>query len=369
MNRDLHTLKCVLSLAAVMALLFCLTSCEHDDAPFPGTQGSGRLITFSAEDQSEWPDMTKSAIGSVGELLGDGFIVWGSWTKCPDDDSYWVGDYASGKNNAVFSALGTTVTATDKNKDGKFNQSQDAWEYAPEREWYKGYYTFAAAIPASDLSENGITGTHTSSVSFEDDEPVYTNILTLNFPDNIFDLSSTQIDLMTAFATQDNSAETADQIRFQFDHVCSKLNINLAAYDPNGTNRTLEVQSIVVYGLLNSIASPLEFTQTVTQNTSNVTAQIAASTDRSTQEDPFHLANKGWEIPSSTLEDPEGEELIKDLLVFPGTLSVDNPLKLRIDYKNVNNVTKSIFVKVTQGTWEAGHTYSYTFQADLGALE
>ena len=368
MNRDLHILKCVLSLAVVMASLFCLTSCEHDDAPLPGTQGSGRLITFSAEDQSVWPDMTKAAIGSVGELLGDGFIVWGSWTKCPDDDSYWVGDYASGKNNAVFSALGTTVTATDKNKDGKFNQSRDAWEYAPEREWYKGYYTFAAAIPASDLSENGITGTHTSSVSFEDDEPVYTNILTLNFPDNIFDLSSTQIDLMTAFATQDNSAETADQIRFQFDHVCSKLNINLAAYDPNGTNRTLEVQSIVVYGLLNSIASPLEFTQKNTQNTSNVTAQIAASTDRSTQDDPFHLANKGWEIPSSTLEEPKGERLIEELLVFPGTLA-DNPLKLRIDYKNVNNETKSIFVKVTQGTWEAGHTYSYTFQADLGALE
>ena len=289
MNRDLHTLKCVLSLAAVMALLFCLTSCEHDDAPLPGTQGSGRLITFSAEDQSEWPDMTKSAIGSVGELLGDGFIVWGSWTKCPDDDSYWVGDYASGKNNAVFGALGTTVTATDKNKDGKFNQSQDAWEYAPEREWYKGYYTFAAVIPASDLSKYGITGTHTSNI-FENDKPVYANKLTLHFPNEVFDLSSTQIDLMTAFATQDNSAETADQIRFQFDHICAKLNVSLAVYDSRGGTGTLEVESVRVYNLLKSIQTPLEFTHT----TSNVADQISASNAKSTQDAPFHLTNRGW---------------------------------------------------------------------------
>ena len=364
----------MLSLAGIPALLLCLGSCGHDDAPLSGTQGSGRLITFSAaEDQSVWPDMTKAAIGSVGELLGDGFIVWGSWTKCPNDDSYWVGDYAGGENNAVFGEAGTKVTATDKNNDGKFNQSQDAWEYAPEREWYKGYYTFAAAIPASALAKNSITGTQTSNVSFENDEPVYTNRLTLNFPDNTFDLSSTQIDLMTAFATQDNSAENAGQVKFQFDHICAKLNVSLAAHDPTGNDGTLEVQSIMVYGLLNSVETPLEFTQTVTQtvtqNTSNVTDQIAASTDRSTQDDPFHLADKGWTIPSSTLEDPEGEKLFEELLVFPGTLSADNPLKLRIDYKNVNNETKSIFVKVTQGTWEAGHTYSYTFQADLGALE
>lgn len=363
-------MKCVLSLAGIPALLLCLGSCGHDDAPLSGTQGSGRLITFSAaEDQSVWPDMTKAAIGSVGELLGDGFIVWGSWTKCPDDDSYWVGDYASGENNAVFGAEGTKVTATDKNNDGEFNQSQDAWEYSPEREWYKGYYTFAAAIPASDLAKNGITGTQTSSVTFENDEPVYTNKLVLNFPDNTFDLSSTQTDLMTAFATQDNSAENAGQVKFQFDHICAKLNVSLEAHDPTGNDGTLEVQSIRVYGLLNSVGTPLEFTQKNAQKTSNITDQIAASTDRSTQDDPFYLANKGWEIPSSTLEDPEGERLIEELLVFPGTLSADNPLKLRIDYKNVNNETKSIFVKVTQGIWEAGHTYSYTFQADLSALE
>lgn len=348
--------------------LLMVVSCEREEAKASGVPG--RIISFSAEDQSVWPDMTKAAIGSVGELLGDGFIVWGSWTKCPDDDSYWVGDYASGENNAVFGAAGTKVTATDKNNDGKFNQSQDAWEYAPEREWYKGYYTFAAAIPASALAANSITGTQTSNVSsFENDEPVYTNRLTLNFPDNTFDLSSTQIDLMTAFATQDNSAENAGQVKFQFDHICAKLNVSLAAHDPTGNDGTLEVQSIRVYGLLNSIESPLEFTQNNAQNTSNVTDQIVASTDRSTQDDPFYFANKGWEIPSSTLEDPEGERLIEELLVFPGTLSADNPLKLRIDYKNVNNETKSIFVKVTQGTWEAGHTYSYTFQADLSALE
>ena len=175
--------------------LLMVVSCEREEAKASGVPG--RIISFSAEDRSVWPDMTKAAIGSVGELLGDGFIVWGGWTKCPDDDSYWVGDYASGENNAVFGEAGTKVTATDKNNDGKFNQSQDAWEYAPEREWYKGYYTFAAAIPASALAKNSITGTQTSNVSFENDEPVYTNRLTLNFPDNTFDLSSTQIDLMT----------------------------------------------------------------------------------------------------------------------------------------------------------------------------
>lgn len=370
MKRDLHILKCVLSLAGIPALLLCLGSCGRDDAPLSGTQGSGRLITFSAaEDQSVWPDMTKAAIGSVGELLGDGFIVWGSWTKCPDDDSYWVGDYASGENNAVFGAEGTKVTATDKNNDGMFNQSQDAWVYAPEREWYKGYYTFAAAIPASDLTENGILGNHTSSVTFENDEPVYTNRLVLNFPDNTFDLSSTQTDLMTAFATQDNSAENAGQVKFQFDHICAKLNVSLAVYDSRGNAGTLEVESVRVYNLLNSIKTPLEFTHTSTHTASNVADRISASDDRSTQEAPFHLTNKGWDIQSSSQDSPIGMELIQDLLVFPTTLSADVPLKLRIDYTNADGIMKSIFVSVAQGQWEAGKTYSYTFMADLATLE
>lgn len=366
MKNNLYTLNCVSSILAALAII-CLSSCDRADTPPSGEQqGSGRVISFTAVEDSVWPDMTKSSVNSVGDLLGNGFKVWGSWAKCPDDDTYWMGDYSSGVNGAVFGATGTTVTATDKNNDGAFNQSHDAWEYSPERDWYKGYYTFAAAIPASELTQYGIRGTHTSGVTFlESSLPVYTNKLTLNFPSNVFDLSSTQIDLMYAFATQDNSAENANQVSLTFEHICTRLNISIAAYDPAGEDRVFDVQSVTVYGLLNSIGAPLEFTGT----TSNVSTRIAASNDRSTQDDPFHVADTGWEIASSSQTDPEGVVLIEDLLVFPGTLSTENPLKLRVDYLNVNGDTKSIFTKVTSGTWLAGKTYSYTFQIDLNSLE
>ena len=62
-------------------------------------------------------------------------------------------------------------------------------------------------------------------------------------------------------------------------------------------------------------------------------------------------------------------ELIQDLLVFPATLTADDPLKLRVDYTNADGNIKSIFVNVAQGQWEAGKTYSYTFMADLATLE
>lgn len=366
MKNNLHTLNCVSSILAALAII-CLSSCERADTPSSGEQqGSGRVISFTAAEDSVWPDMTKSSVNSVGDLLGNGFKVWGSWAKCPDDDTYWIGDYSSGVNGAVFGATGTTVTATDKNNDGVFNQSHDAWEYSPERDWYKGYYTFAAAIPASELTQYGVRGTHTSGVAFSESSlPVYTNKLTLNFPSNVFDLSSTQIDLMYAFATQDNSAENANQVSLTFEHICTRLNISIAAYDPAGEGRVFDVQSVTVYGLLNSIGAPLEFTGT----TSNVSTRIAASNDRSTQDDPFHVADTGWEIASSSQTDPEGVVLIEDLLVFPGTLSTENPLKLRVDYLNVNGDTKSIFTKVTSGIWLAGKTYSYTFQIDLNSLE
>ncbi len=353
------------AILAAWTVTICLSSCERDDAPLSENQGSGRTISFTAASSSEWPDITKSPINNVGDLLGDGFIVWGSWTKCPDDDSYWLGEYASGVNNAVFGLSGTEVIATDKNNDGKFDQARDTWVYTPERDWYKGYYTFAAAIPASGLLDYGIVATHTSDITFQNTTPVYINKLTLDFPDNSFDLSKAQIDLMTAFAIKDNSNENADQIKFHFDHICARLNISLAVFDSRGNANPLDIESVTVYGLLNSIASPLEFTQT----TNNVTSRITASADRSTQADPFHVANKGWEILPSTLESLDAEALIQDLLVFPGALSEDNPLKLKIDYTNPDRITKSIYIKITQGQWEAGKSYSYTFQADMATLE
>ena len=365
MKNNSHILNCVSAILAAWAIALCLSSCERDDAPLSENQGSGRTISFTAESSSEWPDITKSPINNVGDLLGDGFIVWGTWTKCPDDDSYWVGEYSNGVNNAVFSTAGTEVIATDKNGDNKFVQTNDAWVYSPEKEWYKGYYTFAAAMPASELKENGITGTHASEVEFEDSEAVYTNKLTLDFPDDVFDLSTSQIDVMYALSTQDNSLESANQVSLDFDHICSKVNVSIAAYDPAGDDRTLDINSIMVYGLLNSIPTPLEFTSTG----NNVATQIAESSDRSSQEDPFYFSNKGWVVESSSQESPQGELIIKDLLVFPGSLSTANPFKLRIDYQNFSNEEKSVFVKVTSGEWLAGKTYSYTFQVDLGALE
>lgn len=388
------------AILTVLAAMICLSSCGRDDVPAEG-QGSGRFITFTAVEDSVWPGITKGAISSVGDLLGDGFMIWGSWTRDPEDDVKYIDDeYSTGKNGIIFNYSGTQVIATDKNEDGKFDQADDVWMYEQAREWRRGYYSFAAAIPASAFTINEISGSHYSqsdaSTEFTYSSSgmvtgvTYKNRLTLDFADDQYVLggksvsgtrlpSSAQFDLMYAFCEIDNSMNDAGDVRLDFEHLCSKLSIQLSVNNPA---KTMSVQKITIYGILNSIPTPLEFTRTTTAEKSSETSNFSASladaaadpeTYRSTQESPFAVFTRPqeedeeaekWDVACDELGNPVPVRLVEDLIVFPGTLSDDNPLRIMIDY-NSGGEPMRFFVKIASGEWEAGKTYTYTLKADL----
>lgn len=372
------------------------------------TTSGGRPITFTASESTVWPDLTKGVIGSVADLLGDGFCIWASWTKDPlDKVGYGEAYYSNGKNGVVFGDEGTIVTATDMDGDGEFIQAKDAWTYAPKTEWYRGYYAFAAAIPASSFSSSTISGSHynygDSSTEFTYTDGVmngitYRNRLTLDFPDNLFILGgnsvkgtrlpdSSQPDLMYAFSEVDNSQNDAGDVALDFQHTCSRLSISIAVNDPS---RTMSIQKITIYGLLNSIPTPLVFskitsinnigtdapgqTVTSTDNFSLRLSEAAASPEeyRSTLSSPFAVFSRPegdsedaarWDVKGSDTENPTAVRLVEDLIVFPGALSMENQLKLKIDYiSGADQLTT--FIKVSNGEWLPGKNYAYTFQAD-----
>ena len=391
------------AILTVLAAMICLSSCGRDDVPAEG-QGTGRFITFTAVEDSVWPGITKGAISSVSDLLGDGFAIWASWAKDPlDRILYGERYYSDGVNGAVFGEDGTIVTAADTDGDGEFVQADDLWTYSPKQEWYRGYYSFAAAIPASLFNENvGIAGNHyshadtsvefTYSTSGAVSGVTYNNRLTLDFPGDQFVLggnsvsgtklpASAQPDLMYAFAEVDNSGNDADDVKLKFTHTCAKLSVLLSVNDPD---KTMSVQQVTIYGLLNSIPTPLEFTRTVTAEKtteySNFSAKLeeaaeTSETHRSTLANPFAVfvrpEGEGddaakWDIKGSDPEKPVAVRLIEDLIVFPGKLTTENQLKIKIDYKSGDDLLTT-YVKVSQGEWQPGQSYAYSFWADYAS--
>ena len=144
----------------------------------------------------------------------------------------------------------------------------------------------------------------------------------------------------------------------------------------------MSVQKITIYGLLNSIPTPLEFTRTVTAakttEDSNFQEKLKAAAEtpgtyRSTQESPFAVFTRPegeeadalkWDVTCDESGNPVSVSLVEDLLVFPGTLSEVNALRIMIDY-NSGDEPMRFFVKVASGKWEAGKSYTCKLQADL----
>jgi hypothetical protein len=183
---------------------------------------------------------------------------------------------------------------------------------------------------------------------------------------------------MYAFCEIDNSGNDAGNVALYFEHLCAKLSIELSV---KNTSKTMSVQKITIYGLLNAIPTPLEFTRTVTAaktaEHSNFQDMLdAASEDpetyRSTQESPFAVFTrpedpdkaKKWDLACDESGNPVSVRLVEDLIVFPGALSEDNPLRIMIDY-NSGDEPMRFFVKDASSKWEAGRTYTYTLPADL----
>ncbi len=386
------------AILAALAAMLCLSSCGGDDHPAEG-QGTGRFITFTAVEDSAWPAATKGALSGVGDLLGDGFGIWASWTKDPlDKVVYGEQYYYDGFNGAVFGESGTMVTAADTDGDGKFVQAKDSWTYSPQQEWYRGYYSFAAVIPASIFSDGGVEGSHYShsqtsaEIAYSNGVVTgvtYNNRLTLDFPDDLFVLgghsvsgtklpASAQSDLMYAFAEVDNSGNAAGDVKLQFTRTCAKLSILLSVNDPDVT---MSIQKITIYGLLNSIPTPLEFTRvrTAANSTdgSNYPDMLATAAEehRSTLDNPFAVFNRPegegddalkWDVKGSDPDKPVAVRLVEDLLVFPGELSASNQLKIKIDYMSGADLLTT-YLKVSEGEWQAGRSYAYSFWADYAS--
>ena len=56
----------------------------------------------------------------------------------------------------------------------------------------------------------------------------------------------------------------------------------------------------------------------------------------------------------------------EDLIVFPGILSTENQLTIKIDYISGEDQLTT-FVKISNGEWQPGKSYTYMFQADYAS--
>lgn len=334
---------------------------------------NARPIVFSTS-EDKWPDITKATISNVGDMYENAFRVWGSWKNDPADNSYYNND----GDEAVFGTNGTAVLAIDKNYDGMFTpsnaESKDAWIYNDEKNWFKGYYSFAAVLPDVELSENDVIGTMASSstvaISSIGKDVSYVNVLTLDFDADGFDLAKDQIDLMYAFRNIDNSNENASSVDLNFNHAFAILNIKQSAQSI--ANKKI-VRDLKVYGIHRAILGDLKFRQEMavvydngvssikSEELSNNMPELLLNGLRATPESPYAS------FTGAFTTDEEGNGiLINKLLVFPEILSEDSPLILAIKYtapaEQGNLVLHEKLARITTGVWSPGGNYTYNIE-------
>lgn len=337
-------------ITAILALTLFVVSCDREDAACV----TGRLIRFSAE--SEWPELAKAPVTGSNPI--NEFRVWGQWHPDPDDDSYYVYD------DIVFGESGAIVT------DG-----QSGWVCEDEKEWFKGYYNFAAVHP-SDFSGSNSPSFVKSATSLK-----YTNILTLDPGEDGFSLSCTdatkdqQPDLMYAFDNQDNSLDQASYVSLRFHHAFSLLTIRLAMSAGTFAQNSIFVRKVAVYGIHDTLYGQMKFKQVVTTDSSGNTLPEEKITDNiaallpearvSTEQNPFYTAQyelyKGFQYNLTSID------LVENLLVFPETLSQHVSLKVQIELQCVNNANpgiKEMYAEITKGEWNPGSNNVYVLQVD-----
>ena len=325
-----------------------------------GTLISGETLP---SDTDHAQNSTKSAISGLDDLLGDGFVVWAQWTKDPEDNAQFTGEYSSGSTDLVFGQNGTKVYYPD-------------WNYSPRRFWHRGSYVFAAALPASFFNAshaktdaekvgNAFTGTYAD------------NVLTLDFgKDNdgnakVFDLSATQDDLMFTTSHVDNCGENASEIasgvslQFQ-NHNFTQIVIEAASMDENAD---IIVDELVFSGNHKSIIGPMTVTFGEEGTSLDYTIDPSSITNPA---NPYRaIEDIDVRLQKSTF-DGEGnrkltyEPIVTGLLVLPE----ETPMTLDIKYRTSLAATPEITSEQIHGTvstaapvtWEAGRKYVYRVQ-------
>ena len=315
-----------------LPIILLMSGCAgHQPVVYP-TQGSPIELAADADSQTG----TKAAISGLDDLLGDGFVVWASWTKDPEDNAAFTGEYSSGYTELVFGHNGTKVYATDGDSNGVFSPKSEplvTWYYTPKRFWHRGTYTFAAALPASlfnashaktpeENTGNPATGT------FEG------GILTLDFGkdsgNNVLglDLSSEQVDLMVAFSNVDNRLEDATSAPLHFQqHQFSQVVIEAASMDENAD---LIVDEVAFWGNHKSTDGPM--TITVGEDAVTSSYEVASLSD---SDSPFQvIGDIGARLPNAVQDVQnnwiyEYTPVVSGLIVFPEECTISIKLKYR----------------------------------------
>lgn len=355
-------MKIIRNIIIAGTLSLSLLSCERVE-PDNEVNPSSRPIRFSAEQY--WPDLTKAA--DFEDLKKQGFQVWGAWKKDPMDNSSFYDDYKDGINNSVFSA--TPVSFID-----------DGWSYVTyteyEREWYRGYYSFAA-LPESAFVGLVRTATHSASVSITDDIPTFTNQLRLNFQQDL-DLSVSQenADFLCAFDCKDNSANNVEVVNLDFKHAFARFGLEFFVYDPLKMPVVTEVK---IYGNRKSISTDETFILTHTKVGDGSTFSAQFDGVRATEGDPYY--HQEFDPSLFEIGRTDSAVLCEKLMVFPENLTEDQPLYIDITYYKIlenqgeiddpyiryyinfeENHTYTIQIKDV--IWEPGETYIYKFAVD-----
>lgn len=365
----------ITNIASVLAtLILAFASCEREDVNRPEEHDGGRPIRFTVE--SEWPEITKAPIYSLDNLVGDGFVIWGTWHKDPDDDKLYVNEYGDVDSGSVFDKSGTEVIASASGEN-------ISWTYEEERDWFRGYYSFAALLPSSKFCTEGTgsSATQTSTTTFSEEEDGSKTIevvdqLTLTLPEGGFDLSASQTDLMYAFHNEDNSDNKSETVSLKFDHAFAMLSIDLSANDPT---KIPHVKTVTVYGINKSISGNIIFTQTETITNYGTTAQNSTLSNTnniknivcnpSTLDSPyayFEISDEAY-VNDTT---PEDVTLFENLMVFPETLRADGTqMMIQLEYKTGESSYSTYTVTVKNVIWESGGTYRYSLLMDNLDLE
>ena len=350
-----------------LPIILLVSGCAgHQPVVLP-TQGSPIELSAATDPQNG----TKAVISGLNDLLGDGFTVWASWTKDPEDNAAFTGEYSSGYTELVFGHNGTKVYATDGDSDGVFSpQSQplDTWYYTPKRFWHRGTYTFAAALPASlfnashaktpeENTGNPATGT------FEG------GILTLDFGkdsgNNVhgLDLSAEQADLLFAYTSVDNRLEDAQYASLHFkEHLFSQVVIEAASADENAD---IIVDELTFWGNHKQTSGPM----TVTFGEDAVTSSYEiAPASLSDPDNPYRVIGDIGAQLQNAVQNSEGNmtytytPVVSGLIVFPEECSMSIKVKYRAFMDNPEVASQQYEATVSTPVpviWEPNKKYVY----------
>ena len=355
----------------LVGVVWALASCQREDKPLDVPE-EGTPIELSAS--SEWPTFTKGLISDLNDLIGNGFVVWSSWTEAFTQNA--------NSNAPVFNTYGTKVNAVDSDENGVFNTAQgDRWVYSPMKFWHDGFYTFAALLPATSFdtqkSTSKLVAVHDGNITGTATSPVYNSRLILDGTLTLGGVGSSnftladQVDLMYAFEDVEYSStatNTTSSVSFNFKHLWAQLELKFVSDEPN--SKSIKISEVKIYGISNVICFDEDFilTSDETNNIEGIRSALRKK-DKSTSSEPFASFTSstsvnpdkwyvGVDDPNNTDDDPVS--LVSGLMVFPISLS-DMPVTVEVTYGNGKTLTGEI----KTGNWVSGSRYVYTFT--LGA--